>query len=242
VFATIDQPKSREYIQGAKDALENWLQVNRKTKRVPSYATIRLVQVVITVWRTKATSVDGFLMALKETAEKFSATFKGLLLSNLQRCLQKPEKLAQDNDEHCLSLYSTMDALDAFDAGEGDLVKMQINVISTLDLLKELNSELGKRLELFMTEHYPAVFGEPPKRLLKGDITTIAGREVIRRKAVAMTKRMTEPEKLQLVTDLLEEVGDAQALDKLLALKHVIANCEGGHAKVTFLNAIPNDK
>lgn len=242
MFATIDQPKSRDYIQGTKGALENWLQVNRKTKKVPSYAMIRLVQVVITVWRTKGTSSDDFSMALKDTAEELSGTFRGLLLSNLQQRLQKPEKLTQDDNERCLSFYSTMDALDAIDVGEGDFINMQVDVISTLNSLKELNSELGKRLELFMTEHYPAVFGEPPKRLLKGDVTTIAGREAIRRKAMAMTKRMTEPEKLQLVTDLLEEVGAANALDKLLALKHVIASCEGELAKVTFLTATANDK
>jgi hypothetical protein len=242
VLATIDQPKSLDYIQGVKEALESWLQVNRRTKKVPSYAMIRLVQVVITIWRTKGTSSDDFSMALTETTEELSAIFRSLLLSNLQRRLQKPEKLIQDDDERCMSLYSTMDALDALNVGESDLVNLQVDIMSTLDSLKEWNSELGKRFELFLTEHYPGVFGEPPKRLLKGDVTTVTGREAIRRKSMAMTKRMTELEKLQLVTDLLEEVGDAQALDKLLALKHVIASCEGELAKVTFLTATSNNK
>jgi hypothetical protein len=214
--------------------LGNWLQVNRKTKKVPSYAMIRLIQVVLAVWRTKGTYSDEFSMTLKETTEEFSVTFRDLLLCNLQRRLQKTEKLTQDDDERCMSLYSTMDALDVINVGESDLVNLDVDTRSTLDSLKELNLELGNRFELFMIEHYPGVFGEPPERLLKGAVGTVAGREAIRRKARATTQRMTEPKKLQLVSDLLEEVGDAQALDKLLALKHVIAGCEGGLAKLTF--------
>jgi hypothetical protein len=227
VFSTIDQPKSLDYIQDVKEALENWLQVNRKAKKVLSYAMIRLVQVVIMVWRTKGTSSDEFSLALKKTTEELLATFRGLLLSNLQRRLQKPEKLTEEGDERCMSLYSTMDALDAIDVGESDLVNLQVDTMSTLASLKELNAELGKRLELFMTEHYPAAFGEPLKTLLGGDVTTVAVRHAIQKKAMTMTKGMTEPERLQLVTDLLEEVGNAQALDKLLTLKYVINSCEG---------------
>lgn len=224
-----------------KEALGNWLQVNCKTE-VPSYAMIRLMQVVLAVWRTKCTYSDEFSMTLKETTEEFSATFRGLLLCNLQRRLQKTEKLTQDDEERCMSLYSTMDALDVIDVGESDLVDLDIDTRSGLDSLKELNPELRNRFELFMIEHYPEIYGESPERLLKGAVGTVAGREAIRRKARAMTQRMTEPEKLQLVSDLLEEVGDAQALDKLLALKHVIAGCEGELAKLIFLNTTSNNQ
>lgn len=240
VFATIDQPKSIIYIQGVKEALENWLQVNRETKKALSYGMIRLVQVVITVWRTKCTSSDEFSTTLKTTTEELSATFKALLLSNLQRRLQNPEMLTKDDGERCMSLYSTMDALDAIDVAGNDLVNLQIDTMSTLDYLKELNPELCKRFELFMTEHYPQVFGEPLKQLLRGDVTAFNGREAIRRKALAMTKQMAELEKAQLVDDLLEEVRDEQALDKLLALKHVIGSCEGKFLRIICLAPTSN--
>ncbi len=230
VFATVDQQKSLDYIQGAKESLGNWLKINRRTKKVLSYAMIRLVQVVLMVWKAKCTSSDNLSAELKESVEEFSATFGGLLLSNLQWLLQKPKKLTQDGDERCLSLYSTMDALDAVDPAESGLGDLQVDTISTLNSLQEVNPELGKRFELFMTEHYPGVFGEPRRKVLKGDVATVTGREAIRRKAIALTKRMTESGKLQLVTDLLEEVGDEDSLDTLLALKHVIDSCEGEFA------------
>jgi hypothetical protein len=240
VFATIDQPKSILYIQGVKEVLENWLQVNRKTKKALSYAMIRLVQVVITVWRTKRTSSDVFSTTLKATTEELSATFKALLLSNLQRCLQNPETLTKDDGERCMSLYSTMDALGAIDVAGNDLANLQIDTMSTLDCLKELNLELYKRFELFMTEHYPQVFSEPLKQLLRGDVAAFNGREAIRRKALAMTKQMAELEKAQLVDDLLEEVKDEQALDKLLALKHVISSCKGKFPRIICLAPTSN--
>jgi len=207
--------------------LENWLEVNRKTKKVLPYAMIRLVQVVIMVMKTKNNSSNEFSTALRKTTEELSAKFQTLLLSSLQRRLQNPEKLSQDDGDRCMSLYNTMDALDVIGLQQIDLANLQVDIMSILNTLKEINPKLEKRFELFMTEHYPAVFGKPPERLLKGDVTTINDREAIRRKALAMTKHMTEPEKLQLVNDLVEEVRGEEALDKLLALKYIISSCGG---------------
>jgi hypothetical protein len=66
-------------------------------------------------------------------------------------------------------------------------------------------------------------------------VATSTGRESIRRKAIAVPGRMTEPGKLQLVNNLLEEMRDEEAFDKLLALKYVIDSCEGKLAEVSLV-------
>jgi hypothetical protein len=210
-----------------KDALEKWFKDSVKTKKALSYGMIRLVQVVMTAWRARGASSDGFSTEFRETTEEFTAMFRDLLLSNLKRRLQKPEKLSNDDDDRCMSLYSTMDALDAIGATSSDLADLQINVGAALVSLNEWNLKLEKRFEVFVIEHHWVRLDEHPTISLGGDTTSVTGRRAIRKKVKAVTEQMPELEKLQLAIHMLDELADESAVDKLLALKHVIVNCEG---------------
>jgi nucleolar pre-ribosomal-associated protein 2 len=188
---------------------------------------VRLVQVVMAAWIARGASSDDFSNEFRNTTKEFMATFRMLLLSNLKRRLQKPEKLTNDDNYRCMSLYSTLDALDVVGVNDGDLADLQIDPRIALVSLDEWNTELEKRFEVFVYEHHWIKFDELSMISLGGDITSLTGRQAIRKKAKAVTEYMSELEKLQLVIRMLDEQADEHALDKLLALKHVIVTCEG---------------
>lgn len=215
-----------------RDAIEKWFQDSRKSKKPLSYAMIRLVQIVMTAWKNRGASSDGF--SLRETTEVFTATFRALLLSNLKRLLQKPEKLRNDDNDQCMSLYSTTDALDAIGVTDNNLTGLEIDATATLISLNKFNSMLEMRFEVFVIEHRWIRFNEHPKISLGGDVTSVIGRQAIKRKAKAVTEQMTEFEKLQFVTRMLDQMANEHALERLLALKHVIASCEGQLVPLIF--------
>jgi hypothetical protein len=224
----MDQPRSRDYIFEMVSILEDWLQKNIKAKTTLPYAMIRLAQVAVSALDVKLTSLDTPNNLSKQREAEILALFKKLLLSNLQRRLQKPEKLKSDDDTRCMSLHSTIDALDALGVSEDDLADVQVDIRQSLIPLKEFNAELEKRLEGFIIECCPKGLDATPSSLLGGDPASSLGRESIQKKVLAITERMTEADKLRLVDSLLSEgFAGSNSLDKLFALRHAIVSCEG---------------
>jgi hypothetical protein len=219
----MDQPRSRDYILEMVPTLVEWLQKYSKAKTVPPYAMIRLAQVAVSALGAKLNLVDTTGNLSKQSEAGIVSSLKDLLLSNLRRRLQRPEKLKDDDDNRCMSLYSTMDALDALGVSKDDLTDLQ-----ALVPLKEFNTELKIRLETFITEYCPKGLDAIPSILLRGDPSSSLGRRFIQKKVQAVTGGMSETERLSLVGTLLDEgSADSNGLDKLLALRYAIAGCEG---------------
>jgi hypothetical protein len=208
-------------------ALVEWLQKYSKAKTAPPYAMIRLAQVAVSALGAKLNLVEP-TCNLSKQSEGVVSSLKDLLLSNLRHRLQKPEKLRDDDCNRCMSLYSTMDALDALGVGQDDMMDLQAHMEQALIPLGEFNTELKMRLETFITEYYPKGLDVIPSILLRGDPSSSLGRKSIQKKVQAVTGSMSETERLRLVGTLLDEgFADSNGLGKLLALRYAIANCEG---------------
>lgn len=193
---------------------------------------IRLAQTAILALSDKAAPFDDLS---KQKVAEITIMFKSLLLSNLQRQLQKPKHFKINDWNRSMSLHSTMDALDALGVCEDHLANLLTDIKQVLILLQDLNPELKQRLEVFITLHCPKGLNGPPRSLLNGDPKTSVGRISIRRMSQAMTERMTEAERLQLVHALLGEgILDSTSLGILVALRNVIISCEGMYETIAF--------
>jgi hypothetical protein len=126
ILAAVDQPKSREYIYEMISIVEEWIEANIKAKKVPSFAMIGLVQVVISVLGTKALVLNTSNIANEQKLAELQSSYRELLSRNLRRRLEKPEKLKDKNDERTMSLYKTMDAFDAIGTTQHEIADLRI--------------------------------------------------------------------------------------------------------------------
>lgn len=226
ILAAVDQPKSREYIYEMISIVEEWIEANIKAKKVPSFAMIGLVQVVISVLGTKALVLNTSNIANEQKLAELQSSYRELLSRNLRRRLEKPEKLKDKNDERTMSLYKTMDAFDAIGTTQYEIADLRMNYKSFTSTLMEINPKLRHRFELFMFEHDKTI-DRSSFHVSKGEIASIIGRKAIKREVLATTEGLAEPDRLQLASRILADTleGD-KSIENLLALRHVIASCE----------------
>jgi hypothetical protein len=201
---------------------------------VPSYAMISLVNAASSALNSKEIALEALDIVEKKKLRELQNSFRKLLLRNIARRLEKSEKLASDDDIHTMSLSSSLNALDAAEVEQNDLVNLESLIKLAIASLLKLNEKLARRLELFMLKHDEKTSKEVSAEMLRGDIASfgdvasVDGRRVILQKVLAISKCMTEPQKLGLATKLLQYgKSDALKLDNLLAFRHLITGCEG---------------
>ncbi|KAI9742252.1 MAG: hypothetical protein M1818_004152 [Claussenomyces sp. TS43310] len=229
VLATIDQHKSRDYLQAVFDTLEKWIQQNVRAKNPPAFTMIGLVKVISSVVATKTASLKSSKILDDERYTSMSLLFKEMLLNNLSRLLQKPSKLRKFDGERSMSLYSTVDALRALHLEKEDIETLSETLREVpLDALQETNVEIGRIVKTYLFEQIPSIVqGASATDSLGGDVFSDVGRQAVQSKTSTLSKSLEEDERLVLATDLLREgLADKGNLDKLLALKDVILTCE----------------
>jgi hypothetical protein len=196
---------------------------------------ITLWKAVFSALNAKAIPSEAVDILGNGKIEALRNSFRKLLLQNMKRLLQKPVKLTTGDGKRKFSLLSTLNALGSIGVEEKGLVDLLNLVKPAIVTLLELDSRLGRRLEVFMLEHDEETFNEVSTQMLHGnigpfgDVTSIDGRQAVVRKIQAMSKRMNETRKLQLAVRLLEnEQPEKLKLENLLATRHLIASCGGG--------------
>ena len=93
---------------------------------------------------------------------------------------------------------------------------------------ENITFDAGKRLEVFLAVQGGEVGKKSFGKRVKGDVSTVFGRQAIQKKVQAATAGKSGKSKLKMLDSIFGEglVGLAQA-DKLLAAKYVIMSCEG---------------
>ncbi len=206
--------------------IREWLQTNCKAKSVPAYSMITLLKINTSMLVTGSIPLDALGIIRKEDQDDLRISYKLFLFSNIRRRLQKPDKLQKDNDEQCMSLYSTIDALETIDITPSELKDLQVKIRSFIATLKESKNKLAERLEMFIHEGQWDADGWPLSSF-DGIVTSLEGRLAIQKRVLAMSGQMTDLEKLRIVHSLLKEVlPDGQSLAQLLAIRHFIDSCE----------------
>ncbi|TVY34122.1 Nucleolar pre-ribosomal-associated protein [Lachnellula occidentalis] len=126
-----------------------------------------------------------------------------------------------------LLLFCTIDALTSFGVTPSDLAGFKDAAISFASQPENTTFAVGKRLDVFMSIQAGEVGKSNFGTRVKGDLTTVYGREAIMAKVQAATSAKSEKSKLKLLDSIFGEglVGLTQT-DKLLAAQHVIMSCE----------------
>jgi hypothetical protein len=201
---------------------------------VPSYAMISLVKAASSALNSKEIALETLDIVEKKKLRELQNSFRKLLLCNIERQLEKLEKLANDDDKRTMSLSSSLNALDAVEVEQNDLVNLHSLTRPAIVSLRELNEKLARRLELFMLKHDEKTSRGVSAEILRrdiasfGDVASVDGRQAILQKILAISKSMTDPQKLGLATKLLQYgESDTLNLDNLLAFRHLITGCEG---------------
>lgn len=201
---------------------------------MPSYAMISLAKVAFSGLNSKEIALETLDIVEKKKLRELQNSFRKLLLRNIERRLEKLEKLANNDGKRTMSLCSCLNALDSVEVEQDDLVNLQSLAKPAIVSLRELDETLARRLELFMLKHEENPFREISIETIRGDITSfgdiasVDGRQAILQKVLAISKSMTEPQKLGLATKLLQcGKSDIPKPGNLLAFRHLITSCDG---------------
>lgn len=225
VLATVDQPKCAEYYKDMLSFVKSWLKTREKSKSVTSFTMIRLIQVVLSSLENRIDNLVKQEILGKDKLSKMISLYGKVLVSNLLQRLQKPEKLKDDDGDRCMAVYCTLDALEVLFEGLPPFLEVPKPLIMAL---RDVNPMLAIRLEVSLLELAPRTAGGIPDTLVYGDVTSIAGRQSIRKGAEGVLKGLSEAAKLSIVASMLQEkLHGTDTLEKLLSLRHFIADCEG---------------
>ncbi|EHK99876.1 hypothetical protein M7I_4199 [Glarea lozoyensis 74030] len=202
-----DQARTREYLTSTLDQIKKKMKsIDFKNKgKTWNYAEIALLDVTLRVLHNK--------IALLTTMKK----------------LEKKVSRKETTIDHSLNLLSILDALPALEIMPSELASTKTyasTLMKSEDFLNDNGLDTGTRLAIFF-----ATFSDHGSDKLElseiGDVLTSFGRQAIIKEAQLATSRKTQKEKLA-VLDLL--VGSDSAglmhLEKLLAIRQVIASCE----------------
>lgn len=205
--------------------MRTWLHTNCKAKSVPPYSIITLLKISMTMLATGSVPLDVTGVFQKKDQDDLMISYKHFLFFNLRHRLRKPEKLQKTEDEECMSLSSTLEALEVIDMTQSDIKDLQAYIGPVISPLKKSQNRLAERLEMFLGR-----WDVDRWALSSFDdiVTSLEGRLNIRKWVLAASNQMTNLEKLRVVNRLLKEVvPDGRKLTQLLTIRQFIDSYEG---------------
>lgn len=232
ITTNLDQLRNRGYTLDAMSHLQKKLKAKADTKKTHKldYALVALFDVLLGAFTAKETQLNDLSIISRADFISINASFKTCLLAQLEGLLAKTKKSSKPEKqaEKFLTIRSIVDALSKsrFDGSElANLVDAAKSFSASLD---QTNMDVARRLETFISTSAQSAEVEVIDSHFGGDISTVSGRQAIVDKVHALIFRKDQSEKLALLRSLLRDnqVSLTQ-LDKLLALRHLIMDCEG---------------
>ena len=208
--------------------VRKWIEKYSKSKTVPPFAMIRLTQVVVISLVNKSDSLES-AGHQQSALEDVVRMYRELLLSIIERRLQKPEKLTKDDGPSAMAVYCALSALNVIGMSNAASDSVTAALAVGTPTLRDINPVLSICLETFLDELTPENFDAHSIDILAdGEITSTAGRHSIQTRVETITKNLSEHEKLRLVDIVLQKsLGSSENLNLLLTLWHAISACEG---------------
>lgn len=225
----MDQRRRHTYIAGCFSEIRSKLAQNKDIKKSQrwSFSDIALFDVVLTVFRSRLTALDDLGMVKTIDLQALCAELKASLLIQLGVSLAE-EFSPRKKERKSLLLLCTIDALTSLGVTSSDLADFKDAATSFATCPENVTFDVAKRLEVFVSIQGGGVGKKSFGTRVKGDLTTLYGRQAILAKVQAATLGKNEKSKLNLLDSIFGVglVGLTQT-DKLLAAKQVIMLCEG---------------
>jgi hypothetical protein len=222
----LDQPRSREYVS---EAIAYVVDQVGKGKPSVDFASIILIQVVLSVLSARGEALDKTGLTTDGSLQRMKESFTNTLVDQMRRQLKASKSAADQGPEMgYLKLLSIIDSLAILGVEGPKITALMDEVKSCIGSLAEMESEVASRLENFVSVHARDEDNDLLDTGLKGDTSTIYGRQGILDKTKALIAGKDQDDKLELLKELFrEDLTGLAELDTLLAAKHIIASCRG---------------
>ena len=238
--ATLSQPQSQEYVSDTVTYIRKQSSGSGSKVKKGSwnFASTTLYEVVLAALLAKEAALDKLDLISCHDLKGISDSRKDSLLVEMKALLKKSKKSASSTDQMTkhLALLSVINALTTLGVDGPKLAELTDDAESFIASLPETEREVASRLETFMSVHARDDDGDLLDTELKGDTSTISGRQGIVDKVNALIIGKDEEDKLELLKSLFGEdsVGLSQ-LDRLLAARHIISTCKGLSAFIMLM-------
>lgn len=233
----MEQSRNKAYITTALSDIKKMLKYlgSKKKGEEWSYSLTALFDVTLDVLRSKSASMADLDITSASKYQKLEASFKESLLTHLGVVMGKltkrlSEERSSGHIEYSMSLLCTLDALSNIGVTISELAGLQepAKVLTqSASFMSDDELETGKKLENFMTTHSVGLEDDDMVSLAQGNISTVYGRQAISEKVHAALVGKDQSSKVALLNSLFESDFESAQLDRLLALRHLIAACEG---------------
>jgi hypothetical protein len=229
------QARTKEYLSGTLDYIKKTTRSleSRKKAKVWNYAMIALFDVTLRVLRNKLQLLSEADIISTSKFQKILTAFKESLLIQLEATVKKLEKKISRNEnrtDHSLTLLCIIQALPPSGVTTLELASVRTSALALTtspDFLTDNGLETGRHLDTFF-----AAFSEDATigldANITGDVSTSYGRQSVLEKTKVSASGKDQKGKFEILASLIgpDNAGSMQ-LNKLLAVKQVIALCEG---------------
>jgi hypothetical protein len=229
-----DQARTKEYLSSTLDYIKKITKSVDPTKKSTgwNYATVALFDMSLRVLRDKLTQISDADVISASKFQKITVVFKESLLTQMGTTMKKLEKKISKEESqrnYSLTLLSIIEALPKLGVTASELASVNQaaeSLVKASAFLTDNGLETGRRLETLFAE-----FGEHAAELDSGtiaDVCTSFGRRSVLKRAQVAVAGKTQREKFVVLASLVKpDNAGLLELDKLLAIKEVIASCEG---------------
>ncbi|CAG8960652.1 hypothetical protein HYFRA_00013530 [Hymenoscyphus fraxineus] len=221
ITETLSDMKKMLKSLGSKKKGEDW-----------SYSLIALFESTLGALQIKSASMGDLDIISASKFQKLNTSFKESLLTHMHIVIGKlTKKLAKESSsgkpEHLLSLHCILDALSNLGVSTSELVGLQepANVLlQSANFMSGDELETGKKLQTFMTTHSESSNESALFSLTQGSVSSVYGRQAISDKVHAAIFGKDQVSRLRLLGSFFG--SELDTLERLLALRHLVASCE----------------
>ncbi|KAH7336464.1 Urb2/Npa2 family-domain-containing protein [Rhexocercosporidium sp. MPI-PUGE-AT-0058] len=221
----VDQPRSSTYLSDAFKKIQR--KANKaieKKKHKMNFAVITMFEVALSAFHQKAAALHDLNIVRKDDLDSVTASFKDCILSQFKDLLPNLQK---ENANDTLLVLSIIGALSTLGVDNSRLTGLEDVAAALVVSAGKTSNHFGERLQTFMVIHGPKADDSTFATQLSGSVTDVYSRESVIARTKAVTSKMSNDEKLELLQELLgEDLDGLTQLDTLLATRQVIISIE----------------
>jgi len=232
----MDQPQRRTYLSNCWSTIKQTLDQmgTKKPKRRWNFPLIALFEVAFVIFQAKIDALADLNIIDSQDFANIHVAFYMHLKNQLDVCLKLEESNKRNQASHnkkvrnSILLLSTVEAWGAIGVHASHLEDYDGEFRMFAKSCDEVTFDVARKMETFMAVRGGMAAKKNFGAKLRGDVSTLYGRQALLEKARAATVEKDEPAKLKLLGKMIgEDLVALTQLDKLLAVREVIKICEG---------------
>ncbi|KAM3078579.1 hypothetical protein ACMFMG_006449 [Clarireedia jacksonii] len=234
IATNLEQTQNRTYMQDGityvREKLRKFTDDEKKTKAEKILPFASISQAFFETLKAKSDQLHDLGILGRDDAAELLVSLTEFLISQLQQRLQK--KLKMDDvgtpKDGSLPILVILEALESIGVQSSQVVPLVTDIEGYMEKLGGRDPEvtvIRRNLQNFLANHVAS--DNLDIRDGAWDVSTHTGRLDVQKRIEFMTSKMDKSERLNLLQHLFgEDQAGSTQLNKLLAIKHVIASCQ----------------